>query len=89
MNTQYDSLDIQDMVEELREASIYEGSEVGEGWTVLVDAYDKAHYISEEWYDATVEEIQRQYAYLIDNYTWNEEEVVTQTRIVRTLEYLG
>lgn len=63
------------MADALEEAAGYEASETGEGWNALVNAYLKSDYISEDFAEACKKEVLQSYTFLIENYSWVEDEI--------------
>lgn len=64
--------DINQMIEELEEAGIEEGTETGESWRALADMQRFAHYLSDQFADALEREIREQHAWMKENFTWVE-----------------
>lgn len=81
----YDYKKVMELQAELEEYAAYEGTELGEVCEAIINVSRNLDYISEEFADAVVKEIQSQLVNFKENFEWVEREE-TITRKYKDLE---
>lgn len=78
------------MIKALQKAAQNEGTEIGDHWLAICEAYETLRYGSEQLKSAVKNEIEICYKDLIENYEIVEEEVVETRKVTITyLNYKG